>query len=300
MQPNPDDRVFVSYSHRDSHWLESLRVHLAPLSRAGSVRLWSDRDIRAGADWRQEIRDALSRASVAILLVSANYLDSPFIAENELPPLLESARKGGLKILWIALSDCLYNETEIANYQALNDPAHPLTSLGTRRLRDRALVAIATRIKQAVEDSRRPSPSVPPAPPAQWADLCFQRLDASGPSPEEAFRICLEVQALEPEDRRYRASVQIARMFDGRVRHQGMIALDPFMERGLESIPISGWQVEVAVSFPHTCYYRDPPLLDKTGLGAFVFHRRRFHELRPDFDGLRQRFSGSESGSEGG
>jgi len=295
---NSDDRVFVSYSHRDSHWLEALRVHLAPLSRAGSVRLWSDRDIRAGADWRKEISDALSRASVAILLVSAHYLGSPFIAENELPPLLESARKGGLKILWIALSDCLYAETEIAKYQALNDPAKPLTSFGTRRLRDRALVAIATRIKEAVEDSRRLAPSLPSDPPERWADI-FQRLGAYGPSPDEAFRICLEAQALEPEDQRYRASLQIARTFAMRVRHQGMIALDPFMEPGLDSIPITGWQVEVAVSFPHTSYYR-PPLLDKTEVGAFVFHRKRFHALRPDFDALRRRFGEAESGSEGG
>jgi hypothetical protein len=48
-------KVFVSYSHRDSEWLERLQVHLRPLERRGLVELWNDKKIRPGDEWRKEI-----------------------------------------------------------------------------------------------------------------------------------------------------------------------------------------------------------------------------------------------------
>src|SRR3954464_14728084 len=68
-------RVFVSYSHRDRKWLERVKVHLKPLVRERAIALWDDTRIAAGADWRSELTRELSLARVAILLVSADFLD---------------------------------------------------------------------------------------------------------------------------------------------------------------------------------------------------------------------------------
>ncbi|MDC8447987.1 MAG: VWA domain-containing protein [Nitrospira sp.] len=57
--------LFVSYSHRDSHWLERLKIHLSPLIRKKRIDLWDDQRIRAGNLWRDEIDRALSQASAA-------------------------------------------------------------------------------------------------------------------------------------------------------------------------------------------------------------------------------------------
>jgi len=141
----PRDSVFISYSHADSEWMQRLRLQLAPLVGDGVVSFWSDAQIRAGADWLAEIDEALDAARVAIMLVSASYLASPFIASKELPALLERAKSRRLRIIWVPISPCAWRRTPIASYQCVINPEKTLVELPWPK-QEHALMTIGERI----------------------------------------------------------------------------------------------------------------------------------------------------------
>jgi len=146
------DRLFISYSHKDRSTLDRLLVHLKPLEREGVVDAWNDTRIEAGADWKREVENALEHARAAILLVTADFLASDFIVENELPPLLHSAENRGTTVIPIIVKPCRYTRDKtLRRLQAINDPTRPLLSLDEVD-QERILDTVAA----AVESAMRP------------------------------------------------------------------------------------------------------------------------------------------------
>lgn len=144
------DKVVISYSQKDEKWLNALTTMLSPAVKNNAVHVWYDKKIKPSQFWRKEILSALSTAKVGVLLVTKHYLDSEFIAENELPYLLSTAQSKVVKILWIAVEQCLYEETPLKEIQAVNDPAKPLeTTRG--HVRNEALKRVCQRILEAYE-----------------------------------------------------------------------------------------------------------------------------------------------------
>lgn len=148
-EPSRREQIFISYSHKDKKWLEHLQTFLSPHVRKTNISIWDDTKVNSGEEWREGIETAIASAKVAVLLVSPDFLACDFIAEHELSPLLEAAQNDGLRILWIAVRASGYVETEIARYQAMNDPSRPLASLSATN-REKELVRICQEIKLTV------------------------------------------------------------------------------------------------------------------------------------------------------
>ncbi|HYV49844.1 MAG TPA: toll/interleukin-1 receptor domain-containing protein [Myxococcaceae bacterium] len=139
------DLVFVSYSHPDIAWLERLKIHLKPLERQGILAVWDDQRIRTGAQWQEEIRSALGRAKVAVLLVSPDFLASDFIAEQELPRLLDEPE---LTVVWVPVRTSNIAATKVGSYKAALDPKRSLAEMDEAEA-DRALVTVTEEIERA-------------------------------------------------------------------------------------------------------------------------------------------------------
>lgn len=140
-------KVFISYSHKDAEWLKRLRVHLKPVEREGIIDLWDDTKIAVGVQWKEAIKDALETARVAVLLVSADFLASDFIAEHELPTLLTSAKAGGTTIIPVILSPSLFSSTGLGSFQSINTPDNPISDM-TFSKQEQVFVKIAQTIME--------------------------------------------------------------------------------------------------------------------------------------------------------
>jgi predicted acylesterase/phospholipase RssA len=147
--PAKRDQVFISYSRDDSEWLHRLQDALEPYTWNRPIKLWADTKIPPGADWNTEIKKALAAAKVAVLLVTMNYLASDFIKKHELPEFIRASKEDGLTLLWVYVGPCGYEVTPLVNYQAVNNPEHPLEEL-SKVEQDEELLKICRAINAAL------------------------------------------------------------------------------------------------------------------------------------------------------
>ncbi|CAN7353885.1 TIR domain-containing protein [Pseudomonas sp. LjRoot71] len=148
------NKIFISYSHRDKSYLDRLMVHLRPLQKQGLIDAWADTRLQAGDKWKKEIESALKESRVAILMISADFLASDFIIDNELPPLLHAAESKGTRIIPVILKPCRFlREKNLCEFQAVNLPDEPMSVMdenGKELIYD----TISQRIEDLFDDSQ--------------------------------------------------------------------------------------------------------------------------------------------------
>ena len=143
--------VFISYSHRDEIWKDRLLTQLGVLQQQSILELWHDRHIGAGADWYQDICKAMETAHVAVLLVSAHFLTSPFILREEVSRLLTRRQQEGLPIVPILVTPCAWRQVPwLARMQLRPLDARPL-SAGNDHQIETDLTAIAEEIADLIQ-----------------------------------------------------------------------------------------------------------------------------------------------------
>ena len=142
-------KIFLSYSHRDENWKDQLITHLGVLHKEGLLDLWDDRIISAGEKWQKGVANALNRADIAMLLISANFLVSDYILKSEIPSLLEKRRNEGLVVVPVILRPCAWFKIPwLAQLQVLPKAGKPISSYENP---DVPLAEIAERISELIE-----------------------------------------------------------------------------------------------------------------------------------------------------
>ena len=149
---NVKKTLFISYSHEDTDWLKQFKACLSTLEQQGVVEFWDDGMLIKGEKWRQQIMKALSDCVGGLLLVTPEFLKSPFITDVEVASLMSQANKTRKKIFWVHVRPC-ENVSDslksIQEYQSLLDPKVALSSYPERQ-RIAAFEKIASDIQAAV------------------------------------------------------------------------------------------------------------------------------------------------------
>jgi hypothetical protein len=153
--------VFISYSHLDEDWKDRLVSHLRVLEREGELDVWDDRRIGAGEDWRPEIEQAIAHATVAILIVSKDFLTSRFIREEELTRILARRSRQELKVVPVIAEPCAWQAVEsLRGIQARPIDGRALSG-GSEHQIDTDLAALALEIREAAAGARAtPAPTL--------------------------------------------------------------------------------------------------------------------------------------------
>ncbi|HEX4231319.1 MAG TPA: toll/interleukin-1 receptor domain-containing protein [Bryobacteraceae bacterium] len=143
--------LFYSYAHADESLCKELQKHLTALKRSGLIRDWYDRKIEPGDEWAAQIHEAMERAGIILLLISADFLASKYIFEVELPFALERHDSGRARVIPILLRPVEWHDSPFAKLQVLPSEARAVT-LWTNQ--DEAFSDIAGRLRELIYSER--------------------------------------------------------------------------------------------------------------------------------------------------
>ena len=153
-------RVFISYSHADEEWKNRVVKHLGVLEFEELLSVWEDSEIAGGDNWLSKIKGAIQSCDVALLLISVDFLNSPFIRGTEVPDLLKRREQEGLRVIPVILKPCVWDEIVwLKLIQARPKGGNPLSTM-TEPEADAALTALAKEIAKLA----RPATSVATSP----------------------------------------------------------------------------------------------------------------------------------------
>lgn len=159
----PPKKVFVSYSHQNTSWLNKLRIHLSGLKNSNLIEDWTDQEILAGDKWDKKIRDAMESADVFICLLSADFVASDYIWNVELKTIFNNLKQKNAKIIFVytepldlgSIRDAKINddlkETSILDFEIIpKDDNGYLKAVALWPNENLALATVVKKIREAV------------------------------------------------------------------------------------------------------------------------------------------------------
>jgi len=162
-------RVFISYSHEDLDHRDELVKHMALLRRQGLIDLWDDRRIVPTEEWEPAIEAHLNSSDLIFLLISAEFIDSDYCYNKEMPRAMERQRAGEARVLPVFLCHCDWEEAPFAKLEGLPRGAVPITEHPDRH---KAWKGVAQGVREVIA-TLRTTPRKLPAP----SGLAIHRTD---------------------------------------------------------------------------------------------------------------------------
>jgi hypothetical protein len=133
----------------DEHAKNDLLKHLEPLRRLEIIKAWNDRMLKPGEEWGRKISDNLEKADIILLLVSIDFINSPYCYDIELDRAIERHTDGECSVIPVILRSCMWKSTPFGTIQAVPKDGRPVSLWPDR---DEAFVNVVEGIKQVAEE----------------------------------------------------------------------------------------------------------------------------------------------------
>lgn len=146
-RPRPTHKIFVSYSHADENYKDELLKHLAPLVHLNLIESWHDRKMLAGDHIESEITKQLNSSNLVLILVSSDFLNSPYCYHIEMENAVSRHKKGETILIPLILRHCYWQETPFKDLLAATKDGKPVASYPTR---DEAFKEVVTSIRNRI------------------------------------------------------------------------------------------------------------------------------------------------------
>src|SRR5690554_885457 len=141
-------KVFISYSHKDEEFKNSLTEHLSGLVRSGAISEWNDRKIVPGTDWSHEINENLKNSDLILFLISSSFLSSDYCVNIEAETALSMHNSGEAQLIPIVIRAVEWSDSPLSKLQGLPKDAKPVASPNN----DEAWVDVIQGIKRHISE----------------------------------------------------------------------------------------------------------------------------------------------------
>lgn len=180
-------KVFYSYAREDEELRQRLQTHLGVLKYQHLITDWHDREIRAGEEWAKQIQVQLETADIILLLISPDFLNSPYINSIEMKKALERHNAREAWVIPIILVPVYWKDTPFSKLLVLPKDGKPVASWDNR---DAAFADITEGISKVVKE-------FPPRTKEQWCNIASSYYHAGADFYKQALYACEEAIRLD-------------------------------------------------------------------------------------------------------
>jgi hypothetical protein len=143
--------VYICYAHKDEALMKELEGQLGALELQGLIKIWHDRKVVAGVEWKQEVARHLRSADIILFLISSAFMASEYTQNVEVKLAIERQNAGTAHVIPIILRSVYYGGTSFAELKVLPTNRKALTSWTNP---DEAYFNITEGIREATEEIR--------------------------------------------------------------------------------------------------------------------------------------------------
>jgi len=107
--------IFISYNRKDEKWVDLFENALKMGVTRKLCRTWTDRQIVPGDQWDRDIKAKIASATIALVLVTPELLESDYVLNEELPAIVDRHSRKALNLQWVPIKKV--EDWKLGNFQ---------------------------------------------------------------------------------------------------------------------------------------------------------------------------------------